>query len=207
MTRTRSLRRRSLLVAAYGAWLCATLLGATGSAVAAEPSGDEADAVLHLLAQRKHGEVSFVEQHFLALLKRPTESLGELVYDAPDRLEKRTLEPRAESLSLVGDTLTLQRGSKTRVLDLHAFPEIRPFVESIRATLAGDRTALERIFRVEFAGNMARWNLTLLPLDARLAKSVERIQIDGARDNLLKVEIKQTDGDRSLMTLRAHALK
>ncbi len=46
------------------------------------------------------GGWSFVEQHFLALLKRPVESSGELIYDAPDRLEKRTIEPRPETLVL-----------------------------------------------------------------------------------------------------------
>ena len=46
------------------------------------------DRLMGLLAQRKHGHVTFVEQHFLALLDRPLESSGELLYDAPDRLEK-----------------------------------------------------------------------------------------------------------------------
>ena len=97
----------------------------------------------------QHGQVSFVEQHFLALLKRPVESDGELIYEAPDRLEKRTLEPRSESLVLDGDVLTVRRGQRRRVVDLKAYPQILPFVESIRATLAGDRAALERVFRVD----------------------------------------------------------
>ena len=52
---------------------------------------DDLDEVMRLLAMRRHGRVEFVEQHFLAMLKRPVESFGEMTYDAPDHLEKRTL--------------------------------------------------------------------------------------------------------------------
>jgi hypothetical protein len=166
---------------------------------------DDLDAVLGLLAARRHGEVSFVEQRFLSLLKRPLESSGELIYDAPQRLEKRTLEPHAESLVLENDVLTVQRGHGSRVLDLKSYPQVLPFVESIRATLAGDRDALERVFRLTFSGNLERWTLVLVPLDAAAAGNVSQVQIDGMRDALIKVEIRQADGDRSLMTLRAHA--
>lgn len=164
---------------------------------------DDFDEVMHSLASRRHGEVSFIEQHFFSLLKRPVESSGSLIYDAPNRLEKRTLEPRPENLLLDGDVLTVQRGHRSHVLELKSHPQILPFVESIRATLAGDRAALERVFRLEFSGNLARWTLLLVPLDSNLAKAVSQVQIDGSKNDLLKVEIRQADGDRSLMTLRA----
>ena len=171
---------------------------------ASVPMGD-LDEVMNLLAMRRHGRVEFVEQHFLAMLKRPIESSGELRYDAPDHLEKRTLLPRSENLVLDGGALTVERGGQRRVLDLHRYPQIQPFVESIRATLAGDRGALERVYSLEFAGSLLRWSLTLVPLDRQLARVVMQVRIDGARDQLLRVEIRQPDGDRSLMTLRTPA--
>ena len=173
------------------AWLCG--------------ASSDFDAVMGLLAMRQHGRVEFIEQQFLAILDHPVESSGELRYDAPDHLEKRTLLPRAETLVLAGGVLTVERGGHRHVLDMHRYPQIQPFVESIRATLAGDRSALERVFRVQFAGSVERWNLILVPLDRQLAKSVAQVQIDGSRDQLLKIEIRQADGDRSLMTLRAPA--
>src|SRR5271170_7780101 len=105
-----------------------TLMGVAARA----PAADDLDELMRLLAARQHGRVDFVEQHFLALLKRPVESWGELFYDAPDRLEKRTLAPRPESLVLAGDVLTMRRGSHSHVLDVKAYPQILPFVESIR---------------------------------------------------------------------------
>jgi hypothetical protein len=164
------------------------------------------DQVMGLLAMRQHGRVEFIEQQFLAVLNHPIESSGELRYDAPDRLEKRTLKPHAETLVLSGGVLTVERAHSRRVMDLHAYPQVLPFVESIRATLAGDRGALERWFHLEFSGSVSRWTLTLEPLESKMKQSVRQVRIDGVGDQLLKVEIRQPDGDRSLMTLRPSTL-
>ena len=185
------MRPRSLLAA-----VCLLLYAATAAA-----AGD-LDAIFAKLAARQHGHVEFIEQHFIAMLDRPTESSGELRYDAPDHLEKRTLAPRAETMTLQGDTLLIERGKMHRTVDMRSYPQVLPFIESIRATLAGDRAALDRLFTLEFAGGLPRWTLTLVPRDAHIKRSVSQVRIDGAQDQLLKVEIKQADGDRSLMTLR-----
>ncbi len=187
--------------------LGAVCSGAPCAAAAGASAVNDVDfiEVMRLLSLRQHGRVDFVEQHFLAVLKRPTESSGELRYDAPDRLEKRTLQPHAETLLLAGGILTIERGHSRRVLDLHAFPQVQPFVESIRATLAGDRGALERMFDIEFGGSVDRWAMSLVPLQDKVKESVAEVRIDGARDQLLRVEIRQPDGDRSLLTLRPAA--
>jgi Outer membrane lipoprotein carrier protein LolA-like len=181
-----------------GAWavlgFAPLVFGATG----------DLEQLMQLLAARPQGQVSFVEQQFMKLLKRPVESFGELSYHAPDRLEKRTLEPKPETLTLNGAVLTVERGGHSRVLDLKSYPKIVPFVESIRATLAGDLPSLERVFTIDFAGDLSRWSLSLTPRDPDVARTVSQVRIDGVRDALLKVEILETDGDRSLMTLREH---
>ena len=175
-------------------------------ACAAAAGVSDLDEVLGLLAMRQHGRVEFIEQQFLAVLNRPIESSGELRYDAPDRLEKRTLKPHVETLVLAAGVLTVERARSRRVMDLHAYPQVLPFVESIRATLAGDRSALQRFFQLNFAGSVSRWTLTLVPLESKVKQSVSQVRIDGIRDQLLKVEIRQPDGDRSLMTLRPSTL-
>ena len=65
------------------------------------------------LAKNKSGRASFVEKKYIALLEAPVESSGELLYTAPDRLEKRTLKPRPESLLIEGGSLTVERGKRT----------------------------------------------------------------------------------------------
>jgi Outer membrane lipoprotein carrier protein LolA-like len=177
------------------------------TAVRAAPADmRDLDQVMGMLAMRHHGRVEFIEQQFLKVLSHPIESSGELRYDAPDRLEKRTLKPHAETLVLTGGVLSVERANNRRVMDLHTYPQVLPFVESIRATLAGDRKALERLFRLDFTGSVSRWTLTLVPLESKVKQSVSQVRIDGAGDQLLKVEIRQPDGDRSLMTLRPSTL-
>ncbi len=195
------MRRRSVLAALAILWMAPSF-----SPQAARGASEELEELMHLMAVRRHGEVDFIEQHFLAVLKRPVESSGIMIYDAPARLEKRTKEPRPETLLLEGDVLTVQRVGQTRVLDLKAYPAILPLVESMRATLAGDAAALERAFTVEYAGSLAHWMLTLAPRDAQVARKISKVRIEGVRDNLVTVEILQTDGDRSLMTLRDHPI-
>jgi len=200
---------RALLVWVLGtvAFFAPVAHAATTAAQASDPAATDADLdrVMGALAQRKHGHVSFTEKKFIALLDRPVESSGELSYDAPDRLEKRTIKPKPESLVLEGGSVSAQRGRHHYVLDLKQYPQVVPFIESIRATLAGDRAALERVFKVEFAGSFEHWMLGLAPLDSKLAQTVKGIHIEGEKDLIHSVEIRETDGDRSLLTIGAAA--
>jgi hypothetical protein len=167
----------------------------------AAAADSDLDRLMSALAQRKHGHVSFVERKFLAVLDRPVESSGELLYDAPDHLEKRTVKPKPESLVLDGGSITAVRGRHQYVLALKQYPQVVPFIESIRATLAGDRPALERVFKLSFAGSFDHWTLELVPLDSKLAVTVQQIRIAGEKDAVESVEIREADGDRSLLTI------
>ncbi|MBS0377920.1 MAG: outer membrane lipoprotein carrier protein LolA [Proteobacteria bacterium] len=169
-------------------------------AAAAAPGGDF-DALMQLLATRHQGHVPYTEVHEMAMLQEPLRSSGELFYQAPDHLEKRTLTPRAESLVLDHGVLTARRGTRTHVLELAAYPQIVPFVESIRATLAGDRAALEHHFQVGFSGDLAHWTLELTPRDPAVAGTVQRITLEGTRDAIQTVTIRQSDGDRSVVSI------
>ena len=193
------MRRRALCMG-----FLAFLTGLTGPTGPVGSAPGDLEELMHRLAQRKHGEASFVEQHFIALLSRPVESYGEMIYDAPDRLEKRTLEPRKEILLLQGDSLTIRRGGRVRVLDVKAYPQIQPLVEGMRATLAGDLDALAQLYEIDFDGDLARWTLTLMPRREDVAKMVARVRIEGFGDRLSRVEVRAVDGDRSLLTLRDH---
>lgn len=175
------------------------LLGMLAVSAAEPPAAF--DEVLSLLATRRHGHATFTEVHEMAMLKAPLTSSGELFYDAPDHLEKRTLAPRSETLVLEHGVLTAQRGTRRHVLELSAYPQLVPFVESIRATLAGDRAALEHHFTIEFSGDATHWGLTLTPRDPEVARSVREIRMAGETDDIRTVEIRQVDGDRSVMTI------
>lgn len=176
--------------------LTATLLPAAAAAAAWD-----LDQLMQALAATPDGRATFTEKKFLSVLERPVESSGELRYIPPDRLEKRTVKPSPETLLVEGDTLTLERGRQKHSVRMQEYPELAGFIDSIRGTLGGDRKALERAFRLSLEGDARRWTLTLFPTDARLARSVHLVRVGGARGQVGSIEVIQTDGDRSVMTI------
>ena len=189
-----------LLTYLAGAMLFAA---ATTACAAAAPLG--LGPLMDALAASPHGTATFTEQKFISFLDAPVESSGTLRFIAPARLEKHTLEPAAESLVLDGEELTVARGKRKQVLQLKDYPEIAGMIVSIRATLSGDRRALEKVYRLRLTGTAARWTLVLVPLDAKVARMVKRIEMQGAQAEVRTVEIQQADGDYSIMTIQAAA--
>jgi len=181
------------------------LLFAAGLAAAAPAAPLGLGQLMDALAASPHGTATFTEKKYISFLEQPVESSGTLRFVAPARLEKNTLKPTTESLVLDGEVLTVERGKRKQVLQLKDYPEVAGMIESIRATLAGDRRALERVYQLSLQGTTARWTLDLVPLDARVARMVTRIRMEGARAEVQTVEIQQADGDYSVMTIQAAA--
>ncbi len=153
------------------------------------------------LASHPGGKAKFIETRFLAVLDKPLRTSGEMTYIAPDRLEKRTLAPKPETLILDKDVLTLEREKHKFSIKLASQPEALAFVDSIRGTLSGNRQALERNYLLHLSGNNDKWVLTMLPRDQRIASFVLRIVVSGSRGQMRSIEYLQADGDRSLLTL------
>jgi outer membrane lipoprotein carrier protein LolA len=199
-----NLHRRMLLRARGGrilmVFFCAGLIG---SAAVPAPATDALDQLMTRLRQHQHGHVSFTEVHISNILDRPLTTSGELFYDAPDRLEKRTTRPKPERMVLENGQLSFERRHKEYRVALADFPQAAPYIEGIRATLAGDRPALERVFRLSFSNSGDQWTLSLIPLDAHVAAEVAAVRIDGLSDVIKTVTVQRVNGDRSITTLGA----
>ncbi|MBY8608412.1 MAG: outer membrane lipoprotein carrier protein LolA [Burkholderia sp.] len=188
----------------------ARVLAATAAALALAVPAHAADTapawnldrLMSTLAQHKSGRATFTETKYLSIATQPVESSGELVFVAPDHLEKHTLSPKPEHLVVDGDMLTVERNNRKFTLALARYPELGAFIDSIRATLAGNRFALEQVYKVALSGRGDDWTLTLTPLDSRMLKVVSTITLDGTRDVLRRVAIQQADGDHSVMRLQ-----
>jgi hypothetical protein len=178
------------------AWLASALLVLAGRARAFD-----LPALAAVLAQRRDGQARFTEERFVAGFDAPLRASGTLAYAAPDRFSRHTVEPREETMAVVGNRLTLSRGGRTRQLALDTMPELAALIEALRATLTGDAAALERHFHVRVEGDAARWTLTLVPRDARLAAQVREVQIAGLAGEPRSVALWLADGDRSVLTI------
>ena len=158
--------------------------------------------LMHMLAQNKSGKATFVEKKYIGILDRPVVSSGDLAFTAPDKLEKRTLTPRPETLILNGDILTIDQPGKHRmIVSLEEHPEVSAFIESIRGTLAGDLGTLEKFYALKLTGSLAQWQLVLTPRQERLSSIFIHIRIGGSGADVKTIALDQRDGDHSEMVI------
>ncbi len=190
MPRTDTLTRRLLLLA----------LLAAAPLVSAQPpqSAFGVEQLFALMAGQKRLATTFTEQKFIKGLEAPVESSGELLFEAPARMVKRTLAPKPETLTLDGGQATVERGRQQRTVALEDHPEIAVHVEGLRACLAGDLDSLVRLYFASLAGSAAQWKLTLVPRDAQAAAQVKAITLSGEQADIRSVQVLLADGDSSL---------
>jgi len=187
-----ALTRRSGVAAAL-------LLWAFPAAAQAQHFGLE--QLMAELRQVKSATGRFVEHKDLHMLDKPVEASGTLIYLAPDQMQKITISPRWERLAVRQSTLTIEQEGKSRSFSLADRPEIGAFVESIRATLAGDLATLDRFYTVTLTGDAADWHLSLVPKGQKLQDLVKDIRIGGSGRSIRTVETEEADGDRSVMRI------
>jgi hypothetical protein len=161
------------------------------------------ESLMQQLSEVGHARARFVERKYLKVLKAPLQLSGTLTYTRPGRLEKRTLKPKPETLTVMDDQLTLENPGRNerRVLKLQDYPVLWAFVESIRATLGGDLKVLERFYSVELEGGPAKWQLYLAPREPSMNEVISLIRIDGSQARIDTIEVQEARGDRSVMKM------
>ncbi len=169
-------------------------------ATAADHDKDLSDLMAQL-AQSQHSRASFIEKQFIKILDRPIESSGELFYDAPDYLEKRTLKPRLESIILERDIISIKRGKFARSFSIETYPQLGVLMMSIRQMLSGDLTGLSRSFAHNFESGINGWTLVLIPHDPKVTLIVSKIILSGGGGEIRNIEFKRGNGDYSVMSL------
>ena len=159
------------------------------------------DTLMQRLAQHPASKARFTETKKLSMLDAPLVSSGTLLFSRPDKLEKTTLQPKAESLVLEKDRLTVVRDGKKHELRLQQYPEVMGIVEAIRGTLMGNQAMLRQYYSLQLSGTETHWRLVLTPDDERTQRWVTQILISGKLSEISTVETFQADGDRSIMRI------
>lgn len=159
------------------------------------------DQLMADLAQHRGGRARFVEKRYLSVLDKPVVASGEMTYTPPDRLEKRTLLPKPETLVLDRDNLTMERDKRKLSINLNSRPEAQAFVESIRSTLSGNRASLERSYSLQLKGSSSQWVLTMVPVEPAILLLLQRITVSGSKGQVRTIEYLQPDGDRTELTI------
>ena len=159
------------------------------------------DDVMGQLRGVPERHATFEETKRIALVNGPLVRRGTLDYVRPDRLSMRVDAPYFEKVDIVGDALTIERRSGATRVTLASQPQLAAWVESLRATLAGDGAALAAHFNVALDANGAQWRLTLVPRDTTLAGVIARVVISGRGPEVLRFEVEEAKGDSSVMVI------
>ena len=166
--------------------------------IAATPSWSLEQLMQSLSAiQSRHAY--FTEEKTLAMLNNKLIIKGFLYYEAPDYMKREIISPQHKIYEIRGDELLINRGE--RRLALSDYPVFKAFVDSFRATLAGDLPKLRQHYRIWLKGKKADWVLSLYPSNQELARYVKIIRMSGSLNRIIQIEIQESDGDHSIMRI------
>ena len=104
------------------------LVASPASAWAA-PAPFDLSQLMFRFSAIKTASAHFTERRYLHMLRAPLDDSGVLIYAAPDKLQKNTLLPDRQNLSISGDTVTIEREGKAQTLRLGDYPQIAGLIE------------------------------------------------------------------------------
>lgn len=199
----RSLRHRvggGLGPRAAAAFLAASL-AALASSAEAQQAPPTLDALLERFASAPGFEARFVEEKRIALLAVPVRSEGRIWFAPPGRLMRRVERPDPSAALIADGRLRMRQGDRIDEISITDNAVLRGFVDSFRAVLAGDREALARFYRAEYApGEDGSWQLTLRPRGDALSRFVREIRLRGSGVSIAEMRMVEVNGDETRTT-------
>jgi len=178
------------------------------AAQAASPQTEEHDTGLSLVMERlrkvEKMEARFTNVKTISILREPLHFSGTLKYVAPSYLEKHIINPTRESFIVSGETIKVEITSKnlSETFSLNKHPVLRAFVESFRATLAGDLDTLKHFYEINFK-EMEGWSITLKPKLPEMLETIQTIEIYGEKHQVTQFRITDSTGGTSVMNILA----
>ena len=170
---------------------------AASTAHAAPPSLTLGE-LLSRMAKTRGVVADFRERKQISLLDQPLEATGTIYFAPPNRFTRVTRSPAATRLVLDGAHMQFEDAAGANTLDLAANPVARQFAENMVALWSGDRARLEKLYRLEFTADAARWQLVLVPRSPTLARFIEKLALRGDGAEMRELELVEADGDRTL---------
>ena len=180
----------------------ATACASVSSAPGAESGAWDLTQLMRQRARVTQARPHFTEQRNSDLFERPLILSGTLRYYSPARVEKQIDKPFKERYVVDGDALRIERdGKRPRTVSLREHPALWAFVESFRATLAGNQSTLQRFYEISLEGDREHWRLLLRPRHERMRELVDSIKIEGSNADITAIEILEVGGDSSRLTI------
>lgn len=177
------------------------------SPLVAGPAPD-ATALIASLGRPAPARTAFAEARFSSVLDKPLIVSGELAWLGGNQLQRRVDAPRKETSTIADGQVTQEReGKRPRSFSLERAPQLKVLLDSFVALLGGDASRLGDAFTVELKHEGEHWSLTLTPNDAKIAKQIARIVVDGVGNEPRCMRMEEGDGDVAIDLLGPLATK
>jgi len=161
------------------------------------------DVLLKEISVNKTFNYQYTEIKTMSFLQKPIVSKGQLSFHPPNILQKKTRYPKKSNYKIIEDRLIILReGKPKKEVLLSTYPELLALAESLRATFGGKKNILLKYYTLDLKGNRLNWKLTLVPTDIDLVEKIEFIEIQGRKDQLYRILIKEVDGDKSILKIK-----
>jgi hypothetical protein len=172
-------------------------------------SSSSAQALITALGQPAPARTPFAEARFMQVLDRPLVVSGELAWLGGDKLQRHVIHPNDETATIADGEVTQQRAGKSpRHFSLSRAPQLQVLLDSFVALLSGDAGRLQQAFEIRQTGDpAAAWTLILVPRDAKVARTVASIAIDGDGKTSRCMRMQEADGDLAIDLLGPLASK
>jgi outer membrane lipoprotein-sorting protein len=177
---------------------------AAGLALASSVAAADGFTVASLLGQLaavESAQARFTEERRMALLDEPLITEGTLSYEAPDRLIRQDLAPKAALYEIDAEGVTVVSDGQELRLALRDEPVLQASIGPLLAALAGDVARLERDFALAVQGSANDWTMTLEPKTAELQEILASITLGGQAGQIQRIDMQEDDGDEVLMRL------
>lgn len=150
-------------------------------------------------------EAEYVEHKYMSLLAQPLESHGHIYFARPAYLLRKVDKPFASSVVITDKEVRISDDQGQKTIDLQSRADVRPFVESLVWLLSGNAAALQKAYSAQFVAdqNQQGWQLSLTPKGPPLSRIISRMQIKGEGLQVKSIEVHETSGDKSIMTIVA----
>lgn len=176
----------------------ATSIGLATPARAEEDQAPTLESVMQALARSGGVEARFHESRQLTILSEPINSSGMLYFSPPDWLARHVTQPGAAKVIVRDDRVSFQDETGIQTLELGSSEVARAMVGNVIVLMRGDLAALRSQYAVEFSTSGGLWTLDLEPRDRVVRQLIERLEVIGREDQLVRMQSIETSGDVTL---------
>lgn len=159
--------------------------------------------LLALRAQIREGSAAFTQERRIHYVRDPLLSSGHLRFVAPDHLEMIVDNPEAESFIYDDGVLSFNKAGQepTGQISVDSNLLLSAMFSGLIGTLSGNEDELKRVFFVEFEAGGCNWRMSLTPRSKRVLEKVQEIELRGTEQHIDEVEIRQANGDYSILRI------